>query len=152
MGGADLGQRDARARGDLPGAGVDRPEPGQPGQAQHHLAVQRHAASDQPGVTALRHDPQPGPGAPGQHGGDLRGVGRADHGRRGPPEPPRPVDRVPGGRVPGQDMLRPDHGRQRPHLSVPQRRGLSGRGSRQVLSGRGLSGHGLSRRRRAWRG
>ena len=66
---AGLRQGDSRTGRDLTGGRVGRAQLAQPAQAEHHLAVQRHAAADQPGVAALRDDGEPGAGAAGQ---DLR--------------------------------------------------------------------------------
>ena len=45
---------------------IDRSQLVQPGQAQHDLAVQGHAAADQAGVSPLRDDGHPGVSAQGQ--------------------------------------------------------------------------------------
>ena len=75
----------------LAGDRVDRIHCGQSGQAQQDLAAARHAAADQPGVPALGGDGDPGRGAVAHHGGDLFGVGRADHGPGHAVEAPGPV-------------------------------------------------------------
>ena len=107
-------QRNPGARRDLGCLLVSRLKVAEPGEAEHHLAVQWHAAADQAGVTALGHDGHPGIPAQGEHRRDSGGVPWPDDSRRLPAEPPRPVDGVPGGRVPGQDVLRAYDARQRP--------------------------------------
>jgi hypothetical protein len=110
--------RACRHLGRLP---VNERKVAEPGEAEHHLAVQRHAAADQPGVPALRHDGRPGVAAQGEHRRDSGRVPGPHDGGRLPAEPPRPVDGVPGGRVPGQDMLRAHDASQRPDQRAGKR-------------------------------
>ena len=100
---------------------IDRSQPVQPGQAQHDLAVQGHAAADQAGVPPLRDDRQAGAGAQGQHGRDLGHLTGPDDGRRLPLEPAGPVHGVTGGRVAGQDVRPADDASQRPQQRARKR-------------------------------
>ena len=100
---------------------IDRSELVQPGQAQHDLAVQRHAAADQAGVAPLRDDGQAGVRAQGQH---RRHLGRilGPNGRRcPPPETARPVHGEPGGRVAGQHVRLAHDAGQRPEQRTRKR-------------------------------
>ena len=82
IGVGDLLQAHPGPGADLPGVKVDRAEPVQPGQAEHHLAVQRDAAADQAGVPALRDDRHPGVRAQREAAPRPRAVSRrAQHGR-----------------------------------------------------------------------
>ena len=47
---------------------------------RQHDAAFGHAAADEPGIAALRHDRDPAPGAGPDHEGDLGGIGRPHHG------------------------------------------------------------------------
>ena len=100
---------------------VDRSELVQPGQAQHELAVQRHAAADQAGVSSLRDDGQAGVGAQCQHGRDLGRITGPNDRRRMPPETARPVHGETGGRLAGQDVRLAHDASQRPEQRVWQR-------------------------------
>ena len=110
IGVGDLLQTHPGPRADLPGIKVGRAEPVQPGQAEHHLAVQRDAAPDQAGVPALRDDRHPGVRAQREQRRHLLGAVRAQHGRRAARKPPRPVHRIACRRIPGQHVHRPYHG------------------------------------------
>jgi hypothetical protein len=101
----DLLQGDPGAGGDLGGLAVDGVRPGQPGRAQNDFAMEWHAAADEAGVPALRHDGHPGVGAQGQHRRDLIGIAWPHHGRRLALEAPRPANGEAGCRVTRQDML-----------------------------------------------
>ena len=67
--------------------------------------MERHAAADEAGVPALRHDGHPGVGAQGQNRRDLIGIAWPHHGRRLALEVSSPVNGEAGGRVTRQDML-----------------------------------------------
>jgi hypothetical protein len=98
---AQVRDRHAGAGRDLAGQRVHRVQPLQPPGGQHDGTLTpgsgRHAAADQAGVPALRHDRGAVPRAGGNGRGDRGGVGRADHAAGGPAEPARPVRGVPGG-------------------------------------------------------
>ena len=110
----DTLQGDARAGRDLRRLPVNGRQAVQPGEAQHHLAVQRHPAADQPGVPALRHDGHPGGRAQGKHRRHFAGVPGPHDRRRAAAEPSGPVNGVPRGSVPGQHMLRAHDAAKRP--------------------------------------
>ena len=93
---------------------IDRSQLVQPGQAQHDLAVQGHAAADQAGVPSLRDDRQAGVRAQGQHRRHFCRITRPNDSRRLPPETASPVDGETGGRVAGQDVRLAHDASQRP--------------------------------------
>ena len=83
---------------------------GEPGEAEHHLAVQRHAAADQPGVPALRNHGPAGFGAQRQHGRHLGRIPWSDDGQRPALESPGPVHGEPGRGVALEHMPLADDG------------------------------------------
>ncbi len=91
-----VGQGRPRPHGDLAGSHVHVAERVEAPQADHDLPGERHAAADQPGVAALRHQGHADGGAHAHHGGDLRRVPGAHHGRGRAAEPAGPVDAVTG--------------------------------------------------------
>ena len=120
IGVGDLLQAHPGAGADLPGVKIDRAEAVQPGQAEHHLAVERDAAARQAGVPALRDDRYPGVRAQREQRRHLLGAARPQHGRRAARKPARPVHGVAGRRIPGQHVRRPHHGRELPQQAGRQ--------------------------------
>jgi hypothetical protein len=92
---------------------IDRTHLVQAGQAQHDLAVQRHAAADQAGIPPLRDDSHPGVGTQGQDRRHLGRITRPNDGRRKALETAGPVNGETGGRVASQDMRLAHDGGQR---------------------------------------
>ena len=117
----DLLEGHARARGHLRRVPVHRGHLAEPGQAEDHLAVPRHAPSDQASVTALRHHREPGFGAQGQDGGDFRGVAGPHHRRRMATETSRPVHRESRRRVTREHVGWPHQRGQGAHERVRKR-------------------------------
>jgi hypothetical protein len=100
---------------------IDRSQLLQPGQAQHDLTMQGHAAADQAGVPPLRDDGHAGVSAQAQHSRNLGRITRPNDGRRMALEPARPVNSETGRRVTSQDMRLAHDGGQRPEQRARQR-------------------------------
>ena len=83
---------------------------GQSPKADHHLAVQRHASSDQAGVAALRDNCDARRTAGRNHRSHLVGAARADDCGRAADETAGPVARMTGNHVwIGKNVPRADH-------------------------------------------
>ena len=139
----DLLQAHPGPGADLPRVKIYRAEPVQPGRAEHHLAVQRDAATDQAGVPALRDDRHPSVRAQPEQRRDLCGAGGAQHGRGVAGEAPGPVHRVAGRRITGQHVRLAHHGRELPqqagrriagHRITHYRRWLACRPRRSIVA------------------
>ena len=100
---------------------IDRSDLLQPGQAQHDLTMQGHAATDQAGVPPLRDDGHAGVSAQGQHGRNLGRITRPNDGRRMALKPARPVHGETGRRVTSQDMRLAHDAGQRPEQRARKR-------------------------------
>ncbi len=120
----DLGHGRAGFGGELPPDLIHVEDPGQPGQAQDSLPVERHPAPDQAGVPALGHQGHPGVAAQGHDGSDLGHITGPDDGRRGAPEASCPVRHVGTHHLTVlEDVAVPDHLAQ-----LPQQPGIESRG------------------------
>ena len=76
-GGLDIGEGHAGLHGDGRAQGIEAAHTVEAHQRQHDAAF-GHAAADEAGIAALRHDRHPCPGAGLDHEGDLGGIGGAD--------------------------------------------------------------------------
>ena len=113
--------------------GIDLADAVEPRRRQHDPA-ERHAGADKPGVAALRHDGDAGPGAFAHREGDLPGIGRPHDRERRALVEAAALGEVAGhvGGI-GEDVLRPDAGAdcvQKPccidaHSEVPCRRRMA---------------------------
>jgi len=137
-----------RPGGHLAGGDVDALEVVEPGGEQHHLTVTRDRAAHQPGIAALRHDRDPGPGAGAHDRGNLLGGPGPHHQPRPPAEPARPVDLVRGPqRRVGQHVRRPDDAGQLLHQRIPHPAGVPPTGWRLPDLAAGQLRRGPARRR-----
>ena len=93
--------------------GIDLADAVEPRRRQHD-AAERHAGADEPGVAALRHDGDAGPGAFPHREGDLPGIGRPHDRERRALVKTAALGEVAGhvGRI-GEHVLRPDAGGER---------------------------------------
>jgi hypothetical protein len=73
---------------------VELLDPVEPAETEHHLAVPRRTAANQPAVAPLRNDGYPSLHTQAQHLGDLDRVTRPNHEQRLTKEPTREVTLV----------------------------------------------------------